>query len=92
MSSDQMSEGSIPDLITLSKIPVNYAQKIETDLLEPVVFNNNASRPIAVLKSAVVLSLKEFIPNAELPVPVVFAAKELLPTAVLLAPVLNFNA
>lgn len=32
-------EGSIPDLISLTQIPVNYAQKIETDLLEPVVFN-----------------------------------------------------
>jgi hypothetical protein len=36
-------QGSIPDLITLSKIPVNYAQKIETDLLEPVVFNQGGS-------------------------------------------------
>ncbi len=32
-------EGSIPDLISLSQIPVNFQQKIETDLLEPVVFN-----------------------------------------------------
>lgn len=35
--------GSIPDLITLSKIPVNFAQKIETDLLEPVVFSNGGT-------------------------------------------------
>jgi len=31
--------GSIPDLISLSQIPSNMIQKIETDLLEPVVFN-----------------------------------------------------
>ena len=36
-------EGSIPDLISLTQIPVNYAQKIETDLLEPVVFNQGSS-------------------------------------------------
>jgi hypothetical protein len=35
--------GSIPDLISLSKIPVNFEQKIETDLLEPVVFNQGSS-------------------------------------------------
>ncbi len=36
-------EGSIPDLISLTQIPVNYAQKIETDLLEPVVFNQGSA-------------------------------------------------
>jgi len=36
-------EGSIPDLISLSKIPVNFQQQIETDLLEPVVFNQGSS-------------------------------------------------
>ena len=35
--------GSIPDLISLSKIPVNFEQNIETDLLEPVVFNQGSS-------------------------------------------------
>jgi len=36
-------QGSIPDLISLSKIPVNFAQDIETDLLEPVVFNQGSA-------------------------------------------------
>jgi hypothetical protein len=31
--------GSIPNLISLTQIPVNMAQSLETDLLEPVVFN-----------------------------------------------------
>jgi len=35
--------GSIPDLISLNKIPVNFEQKIETDLLEPVVFNQGSA-------------------------------------------------
>lgn len=43
MSSDPMSEGSIPDLISLSQIPSNMIQSIETDLLEPVVFNQGSS-------------------------------------------------
>ena len=43
MSSDPMSEGSIPDLISLSQIPSNMIQQIETDLLEPVVFNQGSS-------------------------------------------------
>jgi len=30
---------SIPNFIKLEQIPVNYIQKVETDLLEPVVFN-----------------------------------------------------
>ena len=33
MSSD------IPDFLRLSQVPVNYLQKVETDLLDPVVFN-----------------------------------------------------
>ena len=33
------NEGSIPNLISLSQIPSNMETKIETDLLEPVVFN-----------------------------------------------------
>ncbi len=36
-------DGSIPDLISLSKIPVNFEQNIETDLLEPVVFNQGST-------------------------------------------------
>tara|TARA_Y100001972_G_scaffold33145_1_gene41168 strand:+ start:603 stop:1979 length:1377 start_codon:yes stop_codon:yes gene_type:complete len=36
-------QGSIPDLISLSKIPVNFEQNIETDLLEPVVFNQGSA-------------------------------------------------
>lgn len=36
------SEGSIPNLISLTQIPVNYIQQIETDLLEPVVFNQGS--------------------------------------------------
>ena len=32
-------EGSIPNLITLSQIPSNMMMKIESDLLDPVVFN-----------------------------------------------------
>jgi len=40
---DMDSEGSIPDLISLSQIPSDMLQKIETDLLEPVVFNQGSS-------------------------------------------------
>ena len=32
----------IPDFVQLSKIPVNYDQQLETDLLEPVVFNQGS--------------------------------------------------
>lgn len=39
MSYSGSDDGSIPDFISLSKIPVNFAQQLETDLLEPVVFN-----------------------------------------------------
>lgn len=38
-----MSEGSIPNLISLSQIPVNFLQSVETDLLEPVVFNQGSA-------------------------------------------------
>ena len=37
------SDGSIPNLISLSQIPSNMIQSIETDLLEPVVFNQGSS-------------------------------------------------
>ena len=37
------NEGSIPNLITLSQIPSNMMQKIETDLLDPVVFNQGSA-------------------------------------------------
>ncbi len=40
---DMDAEGSIPDLISLSQIPSDMLQKIETDLLEPVVFNQGSS-------------------------------------------------
>lgn len=41
MDMDGMSpaQESIPDFIRLDQIPVNYVQQVETDLLEPVVFN-----------------------------------------------------
>ena len=35
-------DGSIPDLIALTQIPSNMIQKLETDLLEPVVFNQGS--------------------------------------------------
>ena len=38
-----MSDGSIPNLISLSQIPVNFLQQVETDLLEPVVFNQGSA-------------------------------------------------
>ena len=31
------------DFLKLSTIPVNYEQKLETDLLEPVVFNDGST-------------------------------------------------
>jgi hypothetical protein len=37
------SDGSIPNLISLSQIPSNMIQSIDTDLLEPVVFNQGSS-------------------------------------------------
>lgn len=38
-----MSDGSIPNLISLSQIPSQMLQSIETDLLEPVVFNQGTA-------------------------------------------------
>ena len=35
-------EPSIPDFIRLGSVPVNYLQEVETDLLEPVVFNEGS--------------------------------------------------
>ena len=35
--------GSIPNLISLSQIPVNMMTRLETDLLEPVVFNQGST-------------------------------------------------
>ena len=37
------SNESIPDFIQLQQIPVNYIQQVETDLLEPVVFNQGSA-------------------------------------------------
>lgn len=37
------SNGDIPDFIQLQQIPVNYIQQVETDLLEPVVFNQGST-------------------------------------------------
>lgn len=34
---------SIPDFIQLKQIPVNYIQQVETDLLDPVVFNDGGA-------------------------------------------------
>ncbi len=33
----------VPDFLMLDQIPVNYVQQIETDLLEPVVFNQGSA-------------------------------------------------
>tara|TARA_R110000737_G_scaffold327348_4_gene341568 strand:- start:2724 stop:4181 length:1458 start_codon:yes stop_codon:yes gene_type:complete len=39
-----LGEGSLtPDFLRLSSIPVNYVQQLETDLLEPVVFNQGSA-------------------------------------------------
>ena len=43
MSSTDNDGGSIPNLISLSQIPSNMLQEIETDLLEPVVFNQGST-------------------------------------------------
>ena len=37
--SDTSSMGEIPNFLMLKQIPVDYIQRVETDLLEPVVFN-----------------------------------------------------
>ena len=34
---------TIPNFLMLKQIPVNYIQQVETDLLEPVVFNQGAA-------------------------------------------------
>ena len=40
----QLSEGdSIPNFLMLEQIPTNYVQQIETDLLEPVVFQQGSA-------------------------------------------------
>ena len=39
----QPTEESIPDFIQLKQIPVNYLQQVETDLLDPVVFNQGST-------------------------------------------------
>tara|TARA_R110002096_G_scaffold184627_2_gene363172 strand:- start:250 stop:1674 length:1425 start_codon:yes stop_codon:yes gene_type:complete len=46
MSSGDMSEPTlttIPNFIKLEQIPVNYIQKVESDLLEPVVFSDGTA-------------------------------------------------
>jgi len=43
MSNTDNDGGSIPNLISLAQIPSNMLQQIETDLLEPVVFNQGSS-------------------------------------------------
>tara|TARA_R110000787_G_scaffold248317_1_gene353879 strand:+ start:1361 stop:2827 length:1467 start_codon:yes stop_codon:yes gene_type:complete len=42
-SQTQPASSSIPDFIQLDQIPANYSQNIETDLLEPVVFQQGTS-------------------------------------------------
>jgi len=37
------AQDSIPNFIRLDQIPVNYVQQVETDLLEPVVFNQGTN-------------------------------------------------
>jgi len=36
-------DGRTPDFLMLQSIPVNYVQQLETDLLEPVVFNQGSA-------------------------------------------------
>jgi hypothetical protein len=43
MNEMEPSNDSIPDFIKLQQIPVNYIQQVETDLLEPVVFNQGTA-------------------------------------------------
>ena len=40
------SPEDIPDFLRLSQVPVNYLQKIETDLLDPVVFNEGSGSTV----------------------------------------------
>jgi hypothetical protein len=37
---------SIPDFLKLSSVPINYLQQLETDLLEPVVFNDGSGSTV----------------------------------------------
>ena len=41
MEAQQPAE-QVPDFLRLGKVPVNYLQQIETDLLDPVVFNEGS--------------------------------------------------
>ena len=38
----QQQPEQVPDFLRLGKVPVNYLQQIETDLLDPVVFNEGS--------------------------------------------------
>ena len=42
MDNTDNNNDDIPDFVQLSQIPVNYEQHLETDLLEPVVFNQGS--------------------------------------------------
>ena len=43
MDNTDTNNDDIPDFVQLSQIPVNYEQHLETDLLEPVVFNQGST-------------------------------------------------
>ena len=43
MDNRDNDEESIPDFIQLQQVPVNYIQQVDTDLLDPVVFNDGAA-------------------------------------------------
>ena len=36
----------VPDFLRLGKVPVNYLQQLETDLLDPVVFNEGSGATV----------------------------------------------
>ena len=36
----------VPDFLRLGKVPVNYLQQLETDLLDPVVFNEGSGAAV----------------------------------------------
>ena len=42
-SAQQDIQGGIPDFVRLGAIPVDYAQQVETDLLEPVIQQNGSA-------------------------------------------------
>ena len=51
MSSDPATQMSgevekVPDFLRLGKVPVNYLQQLETDLLDPVVFNEGSGATV----------------------------------------------